>query len=208
MNKQLEKMIKYLGGDMSPDDKIQFEKNLLTDSELNKEFEKVKIFLTEMKKDAEPSLDESYFINILPVFYANQQKKKKFIFSKLAYSLSTVAAVILILFILFKPGTTVNYSNLSELSTTFTEQELDETLNQYTNQYSINDLINSASSKTDSIVSTMVDNELNLSSGSVEKSFGDSYINTDDLINSLDEKEANQLYSQLINEDFIKGAKQ
>ncbi len=206
MNNRKEQIIRYLDGNMSEEEKLHFEKILADYPDLQKETGQVKNLLSSMKNDAGPDTDERYFVNMLPEFYTRHSKKKKFIFSKLAYSLSTAAAIILILVVIFRPAGTINHSNLNELSANLTESELSETLNQYADQYSLNDLMSSASAKTDSIVSDMVADELDLS-GSVDKTVADKYINTDELISSINETEANELYSQLINEDIIKGAK-
>jgi hypothetical protein len=205
MNKQREKIIAYLDESLNADEKLQFEESLRNDTQLQNEVARVKTFLSSVKADAEPSLNDSYFINMLPEFHQNPSKKKKFLFSKMAYSLSTVAVVLLVLFFIFKPGKTTVYNDLQQLSANLSEQDMNEILNQYENPYSMNGLISSASSKTDSLVNNVVDNELDLSSGSVDKMIADKYINTDELLNSLNEKEADELYSQLINKDFLNG---
>ncbi len=200
-------IIRYIDGGMSEEEKLQFEKMLTEEPELQKETVRLRALLGEMKADAAPGVNETYFINMLPEFYARKSKKKKFFFSRMAYSLSTAAAVILLLFMIFKPGTSVEYSNLNDLSKSLTESDLNEISNQYADQYSISELAGSASTKTDSIVSNLMADELDLS-GSAEGSVAEKYLNTDELLSSIDESQANELYSQLINEDIIKGEKQ
>jgi hypothetical protein len=208
MNERREKIIAYLDGNMSDDEKLRFEETISSDAGLKREVEEIKNFLAQMKADAEPNVNDTYFINMLPEFHRRHTKKKKFVFSKAAYSLTGAAAVILILFILFSPGKTTEYSDIKELSSNLTEQEINEVLNQYENRYSLDELISSATSKTDSIVSNMIDNELNLSSDEASQMIAANYINTNELLNSLNESEANELYSQLINTDIIKGERQ
>jgi len=205
MNKN-EEVIRYLDGQMNEEEKLHFEKMLTGDPELRLEIDRVRNFLSGIKSDAEPETDETYFINMLPEFHARQTRKQKFHFAKLAYSLSTAAALVLIVFLIFRPASSVNYSNLTELGS-LTENEINETLNQYAGDYSISELAGSASAKTDSIVSNIVANELELTP-STESAVADRYLNTDELLNSIDESEANELYSQLINEDIIKGERQ
>ena len=202
-----EKIIAYIDDGLNEKEKIQFEKELGSDKKLSEEFNSVKKKLDHLKSTAEPDTDETYFINLLPQFYLNKSKKKKFVFSKIAYSLSTAVAIILIMFIIFKPGTSNDFPNLTELSSNITEQELDETLNQYSDQYTMDDLLSNVPTGTDSLVNNMVAKELELSNNSIDKSVADQYLNTDDLLSSLNDKEINELYSQLANEDFINGAK-
>lgn len=206
MNRR-EQVINYLDGQMNVEEKLQFEKRLAGDLELQKETEKVRNLLSAAKASAEPDTNENYFISMLPEFHSRQAKKKKFHFAKFAYSLSTAAAVILLLFILFKPGSTNTYSNLTDLGNTLTESEINETLNQYSNDFSISELAGSASEKTDSIVSNIVADELELTP-SLENTVADRYLSTDEILGSINESEANELYSQLINEDIIKEVRQ
>ncbi len=206
MNRR-EQVIRYLDSQMNEEEKLHFEKMLAGDRELKKETERIRNLLLDTKTDAEPEADESYFINMLPEFHSRQSKKKKFSFAKLAYSLSTAAAIVLIVFILFKPGNSVNYTNLADLSKSLTENEIDETLSQYEGDYTLSDLAGSATAKTDSLVSNIVADELDLTP-SAKSDVADRYLNTDELISSLDESQANELYSQLINEDIIKEKKQ
>jgi len=207
MNKGKENIIRYIDGEMNEEEKLQFEKMMTEDPWLENETGRVRTLLSEMKASAAPDINETYFINILPEFYSRKSKKKRFIFSRLAYTLSTAAAVILLVFLIFKPGTSVDYSNLNDLSKSFTDSDLNEILNQYADQYSISELAGSATTKTDSIVSNLMADELDLS-GSAEGSVAEKYLDTDELLSSIDESEANELYSQLINEDIIKGEKQ
>ncbi len=207
MNKKKEQIIKYIDGSMSGEEKLRFESQIKEDPELQKETEKLKGFLSEMRADAEPEADETYFINMLPEFYSGRDKKKRFSLAKLAYSLSTAAAVILIVFILFKPSGTINYTSFDELSRSLTDSELNAAFNEYSDQYSINDLMSTASTKTDSLVNNLYTDELDLSA-SADKSLAADYLSTDDLLSSIDESEANELYSQLINADIIKGVRQ
>ena len=206
MNRK-EQIIKYLDGQMNEEERLHFEKMMTGDRELQKETDRVRNLLSAAKLNAEPEADETYFINMLPEFHSRRANKKKFHFAKLAYSLSTAAAVVLLLFILFKPGSTVNYSSLADLSKSFTENEINQTLNEYSNDYTISELASSAPAKTDSIVSNIVADELDLTP-SAETAAADRYLNMDEILSSIDESEANELYSQLINEDIIKGEKQ
>ncbi len=208
MNNNRKKIITYLDDSMTPEEKILFEKELEDSRELRKELLDFRLLAETIKKDAEPSVNESYFINILPEFYSRKSKKKKFTIPRIAYSLTAAAAVILIIFFIFNPLKSSEYTNTNELSINLTDQEMNKTLNGYDNPYSLNDLMNSATPKTDSIVNNMVKDELDLSSATIDKSVVDQYINTDELLDSINDNEANELYSQLINKDIINGARQ
>lgn len=191
---------------MSEEEKLHFESLMAEDTQLREDTKKMRTFLADLKTEAEPATDETYFINMLPEFYARRNKKKKFVFTRIAYSLSTAAAVLLVIFLVFKPFSSNNYTNMSELSQNLTESELNTAINEYADQYSTNDLISSVPVSADSVVNNMFANALDLST-SVDKTLADNYLSNDELLSSINETEANELYSQLINVDIIKGAK-
>lgn len=208
MNINRKKIIAYIDGSMTPEEKLLFDKEVEKSQELQRELQELKHFMETLKEVAAPPVNENYFINILPEFYSRGSGKKKIRIPGIAYSLTAAAAVILILFFIFNPLKSSEYTNTNELSINLTDQEMNKTLNGYENPYSLNDLMNSATSKTDSIVNNMVKDELDLSSASIDKSVAEQYINTDDLLDSINDIEANELYSQLINKDIINGARQ
>jgi hypothetical protein len=206
MNKYIEKIVAYIDGNMTDDERTQFEKIISSDTGVQKEIEEIKKSLSAMKTDSTPEVEETYFINLLPEFYQRQTGKKKFKLRKLTYYLSPAAAAIILMFI-FYPGKTTNLDVSKDLSQEITESDLNEVLNPYETTYSLNDLMSFATSTTDSIVNNLVSDELDISSKSVDKMLTDNYTNTNELLNSLDENQANELYSQLINKDIIKGAR-
>lgn len=206
MNKYIEKIVAYIDGNMTDDERTQFEKIISSDTGVQKEIEEIKKSLSAMKTDSTPKVEETYFINLLPEFYQRQTGKKKFKLRKLTYYLSPAAAAIILMFI-FYPGKTTNLDVSKDLSQEITESDLNEVLNPYETTYSLNDLMSFATSTTDSIVNNLVSDELDISSKSVDKMLTDNYTNTNELLNSLDENQANELYSQLINKDIIKGAR-
>jgi len=206
MNKYRDKIFAYIDGSMTDDERTQFEKIISSDTGLQIEIEEIRKSLLVMKTDSTPDVDETYFINLLPEFYQRQTGKKKFKLKKLAYYLSPAAAAV-ILMLIFYPGKTTNLDVSKDLSQEITESDLNEVLNPYETNYSLNDLMSFATSTTDSIVNNLVSDELDLSSKSVDKMLTDNYTNTNELLNSLDESQANELYSQLINKDIIKGAR-
>ena len=206
MNKYIEKIVAHIDGNMTDDERTQFEKIISSDTGVQKEIEEIKKSLSAMKTDSTPEVEETYFINLLPEFYQRQPGKKKFKLRKLTYYLSPAAAAIILMFI-FYPGKTTNLDVSKDLSQEITESYLNEVLNPYETTYSLNDLMSFATSTTDSIVNNLVSDELDISSKSVDKMLTDNYTNTNELLNSLDENQANELYSQLINKDIIKGAR-
>ncbi len=72
-----EKILKYLSDLMNRDEKREFESLLENDSELQEEFNSIKKSLATLKRDSEPEVNETYFVNLLPRARSKMEKKKK-----------------------------------------------------------------------------------------------------------------------------------
>ena len=98
-----EKILQYLSELMTEEERIQFEKELISSVSLNEEFNKVKGTLTDLNLAAE-GLDERYFASLLPKIKAKAEKLSEPSFlKKIYYMVPTFAAAIVGLMFLFRP---------------------------------------------------------------------------------------------------------
>ncbi len=96
-----EKILKYLSDLMSEDEKKNFENLLEQDESLKKEFEKIQDGLEVIKKAAEPEVNETYFVNLLPRARSRMNKEKKAFSFNPKWATSLAALVFLIISALF-----------------------------------------------------------------------------------------------------------
>ena len=101
MTKINEKLIRYLAGEMNPEEKNNFESELKNSSLLMKQKNDYQNLFGEMH----PAAKSEYFNNIVPDFRKRLEKKsQKAATLRWAYSLSSAAAVVIILILLIIPG--------------------------------------------------------------------------------------------------------
>ena len=91
-----EKILKYLSDLMNRDEKREFESLLENDSELQEEFNSIKKSLATLKRDSEPEVNETYFVNLLPRARSKMEKKKKGI----AFGMKLVPPVAALIFLI------------------------------------------------------------------------------------------------------------
>jgi len=192
-----ERIYLYLDNQLSGKDKEDFEKELLRDTELNRKFLKVKSDLQEFKSPDHPDTDDSYFNNIIPEFRKRLEPRRSSV-PRFVYAFSGIAAVVIALVLVLNQGNENGINEISELNTSEVESAMTE--------YYVLDDMSSLTDETRDRISDQIDSviveELSLADAGKEY-LGESDINT--LIAGLSEEEAEIIYSQIINKDFING---
>ncbi len=194
---------KYFDNSFSEEEKLSFEKRLLEEIELKKEFDKFMEFFGSMKKEVE--VDEGYFSTILPNARKRIDEKQKlpkvsFFNYKLTYIIPIVllAAFFVYKFLIFTPQQNDELSFeqiISELSQNkdAAKEILNETLHSsYDYQFD---------QKIYSMVYDENDyNKLLFNYAEANQNFID--VN-ENLINQLSENEINLLYKKIINKKIL-----
>ncbi|GAB6281646.1 MAG: hypothetical protein STSR0008_03870 [Ignavibacterium sp.] len=186
------KVIRYLDGQMSDEEKKSFEDELLSSPKLKKLYDEYSLTFFELKNLNEVKINENYFSNLYARFREKNisYKKKKFYY-KFAYSLPVlILAVILLLINPFNPSNNEKTSVLSDsIATNYSNENIYKTEN--TNILKENNTINEK-----------IINEEN-----IEKYYP-SYDNEDvkdiyNIINNLSDEELNLLYNELANKEYL-----
>ncbi len=198
--KTIDKIIMYLDGQMSPDEKSLFEEKIDASSEIRKELEKYKSLMKEIQNLDDVQLNEDYISQVVPKFRERLSKQKKHRFSpKYALGLSTITAVLLIfIFIINKPAGKKDIT-LTALTEQLTHEDLSSAIKLYDNQTNIENFPQFESAGYDSVLNSLIIGELNGSSESANYIL--SYANSDmnNMLQSINEVEADKIYKELLN---------
>ncbi|HED05759.1 MAG TPA: hypothetical protein ENI61_03640 [Ignavibacteria bacterium] len=198
--KTIDKIILYIDGQMDPNEKLLFEEKLKNSAQLRKELEKYKNFLNELKNLNEVKIDENYFIRTVPNFRETLKKKNQSKFSpEFALGLSALAAVLIVLILVINKPVVFNKPGTSLLTWQLTPNELSEAIKMYGNQINIEYPPQSESAHYDSVLDTLILNELNGTDES--KNYIQSYVNIglNNIIQNMNGKEADRIYKELLN---------
>ncbi len=185
---------------MDPNEKLLFEEKLKNSAQLRKELEKYKNFLNELKNLNEVKIDENYFIRTVPNFRETLKKKNQSKFSpEFALGLSALAAVLIVLILVINKPVVFNKPGTSLLTWQLTPNELSEAIKMYGNQINIEYPPQSESAHYDSVLDTLILNELNGTDES--KNYIQSYVNIglNNIIQNMNGKEADRIYKELLN---------
>ncbi len=206
MNEVKRKIILYLDNQLSDKEKIKFEKELENSEELRNAFEKYKAILKEIKNSEHIEVDQNYFNSLTPrvLEKVNQNKKRKLI---PVYALSLAVSIIIIFFIFFNNGKKDNINNsLKDIASNLSKEELIETINSLPDQNSYLDPTDNFSDfniTDDSMIADALSFEIKTKLNNNLDFLLEKNIDYGTLISSLDEQEADKVYSEIINKRYF-----
>ena len=156
-----ERILKYLDGGLTEDEKILFEKELNSSPELKKKYEKYISVQSKLNEFKNIEVDKTYFNGIVPEFRNRLKVKKK---TRKIFSLSfanSLAAIIVLYFILSPNG---NNMNLNEVVKNWTENDFNNAIEYVDQQNSgFDNIAYYSTTEIDSVISSMLTDELDLS---------------------------------------------
>ena len=192
-----EKILQYLDGQLTKDEKILFEKELNSSPELKKKYEEYISVQSKLNEFKDIKVDETYFNRIVPEFRNRLEIKKKtrriFLFS----FTNSLAAIIILYFVLSPNG---NNLNLDEAVKNWTENDFNYAIEYVDQQNSGFDIIDDYNTtEIDSVISSMLTDELNLSNNSTVYNT----IDYNTLSTQMNSNDINDLYKEILNKKYF-----
>jgi hypothetical protein len=202
--KTVEKIYLYLEGELTPEEKTSFEKELDNSPELQKELKLYQDFISDVKETKDLQLRSNYFDNVVPEFREKlETKERKLYYPKIAYALPAFIILFLVLFFLFNTQNKKDISNKKVLtSNNINANGLYEIMD-----YSIDELIPSDLSTSDGVkynseLDDMIQKELNISSDSTKFLVADKILDYNSIIDNISSKDADIVYDDILNKKF------
>lgn len=204
--KNRDKIIRYLDNQMPVEEKELFEKEINNSSNLQKEIEELKNFMSSFKATRELELKEDYINNVVPKFRERLDKKSKSksFSAKFALAGSTAAAVIIAALLIFNSNNTSNIESIQQLASQMTTEDANAAASKYLNNVSISDLSINSSNTYDSVFTNILGNELNISSNSNIDLISSNFNSISQLEQYISDKEADNIYKEILNKQFFK----
>ncbi len=198
-----ELIIRYLDGQLSAEEKKNFEKMLNDSPSLKKVLEKYKAVKDDFSVKEIESVDDTYFNGIVPAFRAKLEKKKKAIPLQRAAYAFTVLVIFTAAFILWR-SYTVNGSG-QDIYQSITEYLTEDDIDDIADYLSESDLTsNPEEFAVDEIISTDYDLEKIADEISEEESYSIvSGYQINDLYSVANEEEWMEAYQRLINKENL-----
>lgn len=197
--KTIDKIILYLDGQMSDEQAALFEKELANSRRLREQLEQYKSFMLELGEMKNIPVDEDYFVNMVPRFRENLDKKKKHSFvPKFALGITTISAVIIILLFSFNRSS----NNITNIPPSTVETKQNVYVLNYSpvqDQLGINYLSPDDAVDIDSTITSMLSDELNLSPQSLNDiASSNGSTDLESMLQGINQDEANQIYNELL----------
>jgi len=200
-----DKIILYLDNQMNDEEKLDFENELKDSVTLQEELEYYKKFLNEISELKNISVEEDYFSQMIPTLRGRIDERKRLkIIPKLAFAVTTIAAVIVVFFFTFMNKSVKKVAGPAKIETTRnSSNDFASILRNDSNQLNLGDLSNEEISKYDSVFNAMISNALSLSPQSFNYLSADNNTDLNNMLQGINQKEANEIYNQLLHKKIF-----
>lgn len=195
----IDKIIKYDAGEMSPDEMRTFGEELKSSKTLESELIAYREFVAGVHQLREIETDDRYFNGIIPEFRSKQEAGKKRGYHPVFSFVSAIAAVVILFLIL----PVHNVQNVINLENNVSSTEISEYLSNYNDQQVLNTMPGDFSENYDSLVGGILYNQLGEELGVNATTSVFNSIDYTALVKSIDKKEADQIYSAMINKKIF-----
>ena len=193
----------YMEGELSPEEKISFEKELKNSPELQNEIKLYRDFFSAVEVTKNVSANSSYFNSITPEFRRRLEKtRQKKYFPRIAYAFPVLAILFLVLFFMFNNNEQIVVNKQSLTANNLNGNGIYEIMD-----YSIDELIPKDLSANDqdeynSELNNLIEKELNISSDSTKFLIADKVLDYNSIIDNISEKDADIVYKDILNKKF------
>ncbi|MDP4115316.1 MAG: hypothetical protein Q8903_04240 [Bacteroidota bacterium] len=206
MNK---KLFLYCDNQMNADERKKFEEELKTDPALQAQYNNYLGNIKKLRKYNSVELNEKYFVNAVPVMHGRIESRKHFslLSPKFGLALSSMTAVLLV-FLMFFGKTTDNTIKLEKSLKGLSTEEISNVLDTYSNNESqldktiqVAEIVGDSgviSAVGDKLASEIIPNNEQLTAMESSESY-------EYLTGSINEKEADIVYNEIIKKEFFKG---
>ncbi|MGA7838032.1 MAG: hypothetical protein WB996_08705 [Ignavibacteriaceae bacterium] len=193
-----EKIFRYAEGEMTPEEKAQFEKELKASEVLMAELENYKNLLSEVVDLRAVESDERYFSNLIPEFRNNLEKKKKRSYHPALSFASAVVTVMILFFIL-----PINNKNIDDYVNNIPDSAISEYLNNYGDQQLMSNIPDDYVASYDSIADAMLYSQIRAELGTDVQASVYNNIDYNSLVETINPQEADQIYAEMINKKIF-----
>ncbi|MHB8580548.1 MAG: anti-sigma factor family protein [Ignavibacteriaceae bacterium] len=198
-----DKIIEYLDGQLSEDEKASFENELKTSSILQSEFQQYKKIKDSLSQLRNIEVDESYFIETIPKFRTRQSVLKRYgVVPKLTLGLSTLLAVALVFVVVFsRTNRVIIPTKVVVVDSSGTD--FSTLLDPSSDNFNLNYISNNEASRYDSLLNSMITKALDLSPSELSYVAPSNNSDLTSILQNINEKEADNIYNEVLKQKIL-----
>ncbi len=198
-------IIRYFDNQMSENEKLLFEQELISSSNLKKDFDDYKIFLAQFDETKNIELNNDNLNNIVPNFRERIDKSKKSkIFSTKFIFAGSALAIVILAFVLFVLPSNNKSNSVQQIAAEMNSEEINNTLSDYLSNVNYSQLNLSSSADYDSVFTNILGSELNPGSNINLDLISYNTSGLSQLEDYISENEAENIYNEILNKNFFK----
>ncbi len=197
------KIVEYLDGQLSQEEKDSFENELKSSPGLQSEFQQYKKFKESLTQLRNIEVDESYFIETIPKFRTRQSVLKRYgVVPKLTLSLSTLLAVALVFVLIFFRSNKVAIPN-KVVVVDSNGVDFSTLLDPSSDNFNLNYISSNEASHYDSLLNSMITKALDLSPDELSYVAPSNNSDLTSLLQNINEKEADNIYNEVLKQKIL-----
>jgi hypothetical protein len=194
-----DRVIRYIDGQMSPEEKSYFEEELKNSLSLHNELEDCRKLLKKFHEVKDVSVEEDYFTNLLPEFRKKISSGRKFMaYPVLGYGLVSIIIIVFFSIIILRNSDEVPQTE--DVVSSLSDNETEYILNNYSDTDMSLEIATNNSENYDSVLTNLLAENLVSDNPDlnyiIESSEGNFY-------NVMTESQAEIIYNELINKKFF-----
>jgi len=201
-----DKIVLYLDGQMAPDEKAAFEKELNASALLREELNFVKNFNSGIKELKNIPAEEDYFSQMIPKFRGRMEHKEKSrMFPGIAYGITTATAVLIVMFFIFNRNSNniaIPVQNTQVHNLNF--ESVQEASSSFSDQFDFVNMNKEDAANYDTLLNSMLVHELDLTPQSLsEISATDNTTDIQTILQGVNQKEVDDIYKEILHKKIL-----
>ncbi|MDR3628637.1 MAG: hypothetical protein P4L45_17460 [Ignavibacteriaceae bacterium] len=204
--KNSDKIILYLDGQMSAEEKTAFEEELNNSQPLRDELKLLTDFNSGIKGMKNIPVEEDYFVQMVPKFRGRAERKKKFrLFPGIAYSVTTATAVFIVMFFVMNNNTKNDNIAVQNNTSKIVNIEPVQDASALSDQFDLVSMNRDEAAGYDTLLNSMLIRELGLTPQSLSEISAPDNNTTDiqTILQGVDEKEIDAIYKEILHKKIL-----
>ncbi|MGA7722818.1 MAG: hypothetical protein WCA84_16755 [Ignavibacteriaceae bacterium] len=202
------KIILYLDGQLTGEERTAFEKELSESKYLKEQLIRVKNFNTGVSELKNITVGDDYFVQMIPKFRNNKAQKRKLrFFSGITYSVSTATAVLIVMLFVTNKNIKNDIQPVQNnmVSERIVNNETNQDAGSLSDQFGFLNMNQEEIASSDNLLNSMLIRELDLTPQSlndisqIDNNSGD--IQT--ILQGVNDKEADAIYNQILHKKIL-----
>jgi hypothetical protein len=206
--KMNDKIILYLDGQLTGEERTAFEKELSESKSLKEQLNRMKDFNAGLGELKNISAENDYFVQMIPKFRSKHAQKKKFrFFPGITYSVSTATAIIIVMLFVTNKNVKneIHPAQNNPVSERIVSTDANQDAGSLSEQFGFINMSSEEIAISDTLLNTMLVRELDLTPQSLSdiSQADNNSVDIQTILQGVNDKEADAIYNEILHKKIL-----